>query len=216
MPTKMNRKLQAKAVAGIQRQPRIPRPRVSAQPAKDSCNIHSRVTAIVLTQTYPNGMQLLAPAVTGGNADAGGAVLKNYQLYKFQSAKLIYTPSCGSTTSGQVWIGYYDNPEIIYKAWTNVYNTSTKLSLAQTATHSIVTPVWQAAEISAPMTTRRPKYVVDSTNPSTMVEIDAACHGCFIICTNGVPNTEGMVYGSCTLDYQVKGFGIQNEGLTGV
>lgn len=212
MSTKRNLKQRRRALDGIMKQPRVPRPRVSAKPSRDSCEVDSKITAISLTSVYPNGRHLVNPPFYGYN-DPGGMVIRNYQYYRMLSARIVYTPLCGSTTPGQIWLAYFDNPELIYKIWTNAITWPNMLLLAQSATHSVRSPVWQGVEMALPMSARRAKYSVDSTEPTTIPEIDRCVHGIVVMVTTGVDETT-PAFGSCTLEYRAKGSELQNQTIT--
>lgn len=212
--SKNNKRLMDKAVASVTRKPRVPRPRVKSTPGRDSCVVQSRISAISPTVVYPTGCHFINPALYGGNGDPGGAVLRNYQFYIMDNAVMTYTPTCGSTTSGQLWMGYYDNPEIIFACISGTYNTAALTALAQTSTHCVGTPVWQGAQLRIPMTKRRPKYSIDRTQANSLSDADRAYHGVIIVVTTGTPTTEGLGFGTCTLEYTATGYEIQNAAIT--
>ncbi len=155
----------------------------------------------------------VCPALNG-SADPGAAVLSNYQEYRMLSGTLHYVPQVGSTTSGTVWIGYYDNPEIIYKVYASAYSTASLLSLAQTAPHSVSSPVWQAVDLTIPMRNRRKVYSVDTTVPSSSSVADMTVHGIIIVATSGAPFSTTV--GTISQEYVAEGFGLQAIALTGV
>lgn len=214
MPTKRNLKQSRRAYDGIMRQPRVPRPRVTSKPSRDSCEVESKVTAITLTNVFNSGKHLIAPPYYG-EADPGGMVIRNYQYYRMHNARIIYTPLCGSTTPGQVWMAYFDNPEIMLKLNSNSITVSNMLLLAQSATHSVRTPVWQGVEMAIPMTVRHPKYAVDSTAPASIADMDRTAHGIVIMVAVGYPEAVAS-FGSCTLEYRAKGSELQNQYITDI
>lgn len=211
-PSKPNRRRLNQAVSTALRQPKIPKPRVYSKPARDSCLVRSRLLAISPTVAYPIGIQYINPPLYGGGSDPGGAVLRNYQYYRMENARIVYTPTCGTTTSGQVWMAYFDNPEIIFKMGS--YSDADKYTLCRTATHSVVTPVWQGAQLNIPMSRRRSKYSVDSTPMASVADADRCYHGVVVIVSTGTPTTEGLSFGSCTLEYETTGYEVQNQAIT--
>nr|WRQ65789.1 structural protein [Tolivirales sp.] len=201
-------------VSTVLRQPKIPRPRFTSKPARDSCLVRSRLIAIEPTVQYPDGTQYINPPLYGSGSDPGGAVLRNYQYYVMNNARIIYTPTCGTTTSGQVWMAYFNNPELVYKM--SSYSASERLALARSATHSVVSPVWQAVQLNIPMGKRRPKYSVDSTPMASIADADRCYHGVVVIVTSGTPTTEGLGFGSCTLEYEATGYEVQNQTIANI
>lgn len=155
----------------------------------------------------------VAPPLNG-SVDPGAVVLSNYQEYRMLSGTLHYVPQVGSTTAGTVWIGYYDNPEIIYKAYQSFYTTANLLALAQTAPHSVSAPVWQAVDLSIPMRSRRKVYSVDTTLPGSSSTADLTVHGIIVIATTGAPFSTTV--GTITQEYAAEGFGLQSLAITGV
>ncbi len=130
------------------------------------------------------------------------------------SGTLHYVPQVGSTTAGTVWIGYYDNPEIIYKVYASTFTTANLLALAQTAPHQVSAPVWQAVDLTIPMRTRRKVYAIDTTVPGASTTADMTVHGILIIATTGAPFSTTV--GTITQEYVAEGFGLQALAITNV
>jgi len=151
---------------------------------------------------------------TNANDDAGAVVLKNYQEYKYKSYRFGFTPAVGTTTAGTLWIGYYDNPEIMYKVLTAAYSDATLLSLAKQSPHSSSAPIWQQQTLNIPMSSRRKRYSVNSTAPSSVAETDLQCHGVVIMATEGVPFS--TVFGNASYDYSALGYNLQSYALSGI
>lgn len=217
MVTNNNRKLANKAKQGIQGNNSIPRNRLRV-PKMDRGGsvIRSRFlqfTATTAAAAQVTGALGVAPALNTTN-DPGRTVIQNYQEYRIKSAKLTYVPQTGSTTTGIVYIGYYDNPEIIARAYTGVLSAANYLALAQTAPISTSTPVWQGVELTAGTRQRRKMYSVDSNSPTDSPTADQTVHGVFFIATVGAPfsTTVGVV----SQEYVCEGFGLQNIAFSGI
>lgn len=217
MVTNNNRKLANKARQGIQGNNSVPRNRLRV-PKMDRGGSVIRSRFLQYTATTGGATQItgtlgVVPALNPTN-DPGRAVIQNYQEYRIKSAKITYTPQTGSTTTGIVYIGYYDNPEIIARAYTGVLTAANILVLAQTAPISTSTPVWQGVELSAGTRQRRKIYSVDSNNPVDSPTADQTVHGVFFIASVGAPfsTTIGIV----SQEYVAEGFGLQNIAYSGI
>jgi hypothetical protein len=176
--------------------------------------IHSRflVTNVITTGDDVAQWLGIQPPRNNATYDAGAAVLKNYQEYDMINCKLTYTPAVGSTTPGQMWFGYYDNPEIIYVALSGSYSPTQLLLLAQCSPDSYSTPVWQPIELPTPMRKRRSRLAVDTTSVTSNERADMTTHGIWIVASVGAP--EVTLLGSITMDYSARGFTLQNQSIT--
>lgn len=217
MPTKANSKLARNAQRGIRGNNAPPKNRIRLS-RMDSNNAVVRSRFIQYTGTTGAAIQItggipVAPALSGP-VDAGGAVIRNYQEYKIRSAKLVYTPSVGSTTTGIMYIGYYDNPEIISRVYAGSITPSSLTVLAQTAPHSVATPVWQGCELVVPQRSRRKSYAVDSNVPGDSVTADLTVHGVFIFATVGAPFSTTI--GVFSQEYVAEGIDLQNITYSGI
>lgn len=217
MVTNNNRKLANKAKQGIQGNMSVPRNRLRV-PKMDRGGsiIRSRFvqfTAITAAAAQVTGAFGVVPALNPSN-DPGNAVIKNYQEYRIKSSKLTYTPQIGSTTPGIVYIGYYDNPEIIYRAYGGLLTPANILALAQTAPQSVSAPVWQSVELTAGTRQRRKMYSVDSNSPVDSVSADQCIHGIYFCATVGAPFSTTI--GILSQEYVAEGFGLQNIAFSGI
>jgi len=184
---------------------------------RDAAKLDSRYTWAITTvdgsgrkrDQFP-----VSPASVTGGADAGGTVLRNYQEYSMNKAALTWTAAVGTTTPGTVWIGYYDNPEIIYNMQAASYSDAALLALAQQARLSSSCPIWDTMTLSAPMTTRRKRYSVNSQTPTSITEADLQVHGVFIVAVEGT--TAALACGHVSMTYSVTGYGLQNNAQAGI
>jgi hypothetical protein len=147
-----------------------------------------------------------------GAGDPGFTVIKNYSEYRFKHAKIHYTPQVGTTTTGVVYLAYFDNPEIIFKAQT--YAHATLLSLCQSAVYSVSAPVWQALELPAQMRYRRKVYAVDSTQPASSTEADMVAHGVWLYAVIGAPVSTTL--GVLSIDYAAEAMSLQLQSASGI
>lgn len=159
------------------------------------------------------GAYKINPASYSG-ADAGGTVLVNYQEYTLRSWKHTFTPSVGTTTPGVLWIGYYDNPEVMYKVDTGVYSVATLLALAKQSPISSSAPIWHPQTLNIPMSKRRKHYSTNSTNPGSVADADLQIHGVVIMAVEGTPTDTPL--GNVSFEYTAVGFHLENNTLTGI
>lgn len=153
----------------------------------------------------PNGVATL---------DAGATVLQNYQEYSIDSGVLHYTPACGTTTPGTVWIGYYDNPEIIHDAYVGIPYSSL-LALAKQSTYSVSGPVWMSLDLAIPSKRRRTKFSSDTNSPANRSEADLTTCGIFLIAVEGGPQAITAI-GTMSLDYKARGYSLVNNLIAAV
>jgi len=159
-------------------------------------------------------MLQLQPTSYAASNDAGGQVLRNYQEYSMVRATLHYTPAVGTTTVGIVHMGYYDNPELLLKAYNGTYTTAELLALAKSSPISIKGPVWLSMELPASMSKRRARYATNSTFPSSRGDVDLEVHGGWIVATEGVPLSTS--YGQFHIEYTATGYHLENNAVAGV
>jgi len=150
---------------------------------------------------------------TGASNDAGGNVLVNYQEYKMQRGAMTYTPLVGSTTSGIVYLAYFDNPELVRNLNTSVYSVANTLAIIKNAPNVVSGPVWQSLTLPMGMRMRRPKYSIDTAGTSSVETSDRCVHGIFTVCIDGVVQVATTNYGVLTLEYAAEGFGLQNNNV---
>lgn len=142
-------------------------------------------------------------------------VARNFETYKVNRHALHYTPAVGTTTPGKVWVGYTDNPEIIYKAVTGDYSQGDLLSIVKTLRHSNVFPVWQSWTMNLPsIAARRKMYSVDLTAASSAEVVDRTTHGAFLVCLEGTPSATNV--GVVTASYEYALRGLQSYQATGI
>lgn len=195
---------------------RIPRPRTRI---KSMTGAGANVSSLVISPAIATpaaaqfiGGIIINPPANLAAADAGGAVLRNYQFYKMNSAVFKYTPAVGTTTPGTVYIAYFDNPEIIQKYIYGAYTDPNKLMMVKTAPISSHGPVWMEQTLTASMFTRRPKYSCDEDLSNDVNVFDRTTHGYFAVITESVPFSTS--FGVISVDYSATGYHLQNNAAT--
>lgn len=191
----------------------VPRPRTKISTMNDagalvSSNFFTGILQVpALTQLAAE--LPIAPASNPPNQDAGGSVIRNYQSYRMRRAVAHYTPAVGTTTPGVVYLGYIDNPEMIRKWFTGIYTFADKLGIVKSCPIRTSGPVWMEMSLPASMSTRMPKYTVN-TQLSLLTDAEYALqvHGLFVFATEGCTNSSGT--GVLSMEYSVQGFHLQN------
>lgn len=200
---------------------RIPRTRIRVpRMTGNSTYLQSRFVAANVsvsgsgTQNFANVLvNPVSYSGTGASNDAGGNVLVNYQEYKMQRGAMTYTPLVGSTTTGIVYLAYFDNPDLIRNLNTSAYTTGNTLSLIKNAPNVVSGPVWQSLTLPMSLRVRRPKYRIDTAGTSSIETTDACVHGIFTCAVDGVVQSVTTTYGVLTFEYAAEGFGLQNNNV---
>lgn len=150
---------------GQQRKSRNTQPRMKSQNADSTILDYNAIGTTVVTGTGGSTTDLrpYIPGVSNGlNGSAGPSVAGYYSTGKFlpgTSAK--WEPSVSFTTSGRVYVGFTDNPEVVSKfiAGAAVDRTSAIRSLSNVTSF----PVWQETDIQVPSRLRRKMFDVNQT-----------------------------------------------------
>nr|WRQ65883.1 structural protein [Tolivirales sp.] len=191
------------------RVPRVPRNRIVAKTGGETTVLHSRFAAETIAtgvgaQTY--GSWYATPT---NSKDPASGIAANYMEYRIDSVKLIYTPSCGTTTAGNIWFCFFDNAEMIDKVRSNYYGTSTAVLVAQTTAVQKGTQVWEQMEMNIPLTPRYKWFQINLENPTGIEEINRTIQGCCLWGTAGAPSSTTL--GTVSLEYRVTFKGLQNN-----
>lgn len=205
----------AAAVYGRTQQPR-PRTKISSMSGQSALVSSKYVSNVTSSNGAGAGVHvsLINPPLIAAANDAGGAVLRNYQEYTIDRAVITHTPMVGTTTPGTIWIGYYDNPEIILKLFAGTYTTAEATALAKQSPISVSGPVWMPLSLAASSSKRRAKLASDSTTPTDRFQVDLTTHGCFVVALEGGPVT--TAYGTTSLEYTARGYHLENNSIAGV
>lgn len=114
-----------------------------------------------------------------------------YQQYLFRPGTAFnYVPSVGLTTSGNILVGWLDNPEVM-AAYLSA-NTAARATIVQSLANTKIYPIWQ--QFSYPLTSapRLKKFDVNGTIVlSTPDELQRSSQGFFVFSViNAPPNTQ--------------------------
>lgn len=140
----------------------------------------------------------------------GPEVVSNYSTGKFlPGTKIRWEPSVSFTTSGRIYVGFTDNPEVMTRIAT-LGTLADWVNAVQSMGGMISFPVWQETEINFPTRCRR-KYFDTNVNASfTVDELDRTCQTMMVCGVNGAPATTTL--GSFWFHDKVAVEGLQNVG----
>lgn len=153
---------------------------------------------------------------SAGNFDPGANVLNYYQTYVVRSATAMVTPACGTTTPGTHYLGYFDNPEIIYKSL-GTYTVADFLAMLKADRRSVSGPIWQPLALTAGGSPRRKKFSIDTDSPSSAEVADRTTQGVFLYATEGIPSGGGAIpISTMSMSYTAEGYDLQLAGVSGI
>lgn len=146
-----------------------------------------------------------------GNAFAlsngtGSSICSFYSTGKFMPGTTIrWEPSVSFSTSGRIYAGFTDNPEVMVALNTAYTNYQADKTLAKYNIYANIVkglgsvqsfPVWQETTISMPMDTRRKRFDINSTVDFTNADqLDRSSQRGFYVAFDGV-NTANLSIGS--------------------
>lgn len=144
-------------------------------------NVQSATIGVLGTTGSGAYRRLYIPGYLGPDllSNAGSSVCSFYSTGVFKPGTSIkWEPSCSFTTSGRVFVGFTDNPEVavaLGAAWTAFITTPTTGAYNAFANQvkalgsTVSFPIWQETQIPFPMRLRRKRFDADSV-PSGLVD----------------------------------------------
>lgn len=130
--------------------------------------------------------------------NAGTSIVSYYASAKFlPGTKIRWEPSCSFTTTGRIYVGFVDNPEVARTLLTQQNTFRSTFTAADYNTYannvkalgSVVSfPVWQETEIAFPTKLRRKRY---DCNETTLTDdtLDRSMQTMMFIALEGGPTT---------------------------
>lgn len=121
------------------------------------------------------GNRVYIPGRAGGLANSvGPSLVAYYSSAKFlPGTKLRWEPSVPFTTSGRIYVGFTDNPEVISALWAS--SGITFVERVKGLGSVISFPVWQETEVPFPTTLRRKRFDVNAYADVTDNNITDRC-----------------------------------------
>jgi len=130
---------------------------------------------------------------TGLAAGIGPALASYYSTGKFTPGTTIrWEPSVSFTTSGRVYVGFTDNPEVI--AAINVISPLSSYVAAVKSLGDVVSfPVWQETDVHFPTKLRRKMFDTNSTADTTDANVlDRSCQITMFAAIDGTPASTSL------------------------
>lgn len=146
-------------------------------------------------------------AVTGADliANAGTTIASYYSSCRFlPGTKVRWEPSCSFTTTGRVFVGFTDNPEVAQTIYDlqNTFRTSglaadyNAFANAIKALGSTISfPVWQETEIPVPMKMRRKRFDINESG-ITVDNLDRSLQVAMFVASEGAPAVANTALGN--------------------
>jgi hypothetical protein len=116
----------------------------------------------------------------------GPSLVGKYSVGKFMpGTKVRWEPSVGATTSGRIFVGFTDNPEVIT---TLLALTGTTYVSAVRGLGDVVSfPVWQETDITFPTRCRRKMFDTNSTATLDTNIFDRSCQMVMFVAGDALP-----------------------------
>jgi len=167
----------------------------------DIQNSTSAIGAGCYFRTYAGG-------ISGGlNIAVGPDVCSYYSTAKFMpGTKIRWEPSVSFTTSGRVFVGFTDNPEVmkvindlkvVFDGSPTAGNYAAYANQVKALGSTISFPVWQETDINFPLKTRKKRFDVNATIDISNVDVlDRSAQCIMYCCYEGLPTGSSVAAGS--------------------
>lgn len=131
--------------------------------------------------------RLYIPGFSGGlTQTVGPAVVGYYSTGKFQpGTTLRWEPSVSFNTTGRVYVGFTDNPEVIENL--RPLSGGTAVNAVKGLGDVISFPVWQETEIPFNTRMRRKMFDTNLTFTSGIDTVDRCCQTAMFLAVDGMP-----------------------------
>lgn len=199
-----SRRSRATLSAGTDVRAGIPRPRVKVNGtniATETIQFQSQRPLMDIT-TGASAQGVYTFAVDPAMTTVTGIPL-HYAQYRSRRFVLRYRPSVGVTTSGRIWVAFFNNPETCYKLQNGLITVANMCLLTKYARNMQTFPVHQPFDYNIDPVMRSKMYSNDGTYGSTAEAFARSCHGYLVVFTEGAPHstTLGTTFldGSCML-----------------
>jgi len=129
---------------------------------------------------------------TGVATPVGPDVVANYSSAKFlPGTKLRWEPNVSFTSTGRIYVGFTDNPEVIA---TIAALTGGNFNSAVKGLGDLISfPVWQETEIPFNTRMRRKMFDVNiNISPTDVNDLDRSCQTAVFVAAEGVPNGSSL------------------------
>lgn len=143
----------------------------------------------------------LDPALTGNGPLTN--VARCYQEYKGTRISCAWQPNVGFTTSGIVYIGYIDNPELIRK-WSTL-TWADKQSIVKSLPNARSANVYEPMTVAVNVPLRRKWFTCDMTVAASDEAVDRSIQGMWVVIVLGSAATTTLGCAVLSETYVLKG-----------
>jgi len=133
-------------------------------------------------------------------ASAGNEITSYYSSARFlPGTRIKWEPSCSFTTTGRVFVGFTDNPEVARSIWLaqNTFRTSGTVADYNAFANQIKAfgstisfPVWQETDIPFPTKMRRKRFDIGETG-TVLEDLDRTMQTAMFVAVEAAPGTGG-------------------------
>lgn len=190
MRTRSRNTTVANAVAGTSRRRRRLTTGVRSSGTEQSQILKYATLSVTLTLDAAGEQKAYNRKYIPGNPDGltstvGPQVASYYSTGKFLPGTTAeWIPSVGFTTSGRVYVGFTDNPEVA-NTITALAGSAAYITAVKSLGDVISFPIYQSEKIMIPTKLRRKMFDSNAANTSAIDTLDRSMQTCMFMCIEG-------------------------------
>jgi len=179
--------------SGSTRKRRNPQPRMNPTSSNSTIVEYSALSTSLSTGATGVGVleRFYVPGYQGQlSSTYGPAIVAYYSTGKFlPGTRARWEPSVGATTSGRVYVGFTDNPEVISALITAASSPSVYLGYVKGLGDVVSFPVWQETDVQVPTRMRRKMFDTNASISNNVDVLDRSCQVYMAIAVEGPAST---------------------------
>lgn len=123
-----------------------------------------------------------------------------YSEYKFQPSTMLYwEPACPLTSTGNYWLAWTDNPELISQFANTGTSTAARVSIVKSVSNARCYPIWQSATIRIGASKRSwystdistlSQGITDQERQITSIDTERLMQGAFLFAVEGALSSQ--------------------------
>lgn len=168
-----------------------PRMRVKGNIGENTI-LHGVEVANTISTDAAGNASLVIPLIGGSaigmssTATPLAAVAKIYNQFLYQSSKLVYIPSVGLNTAGNVTVTFLNNTEICHYLLDGARTFAEISGVVLGQANAVSHPVWHEFSYPMKITPKRKRFDVNTTNAAaTLDTVERDCQGVFVVVITG-------------------------------
>ncbi len=185
------RKVTPSPVQGGVRRRRNKQPNVTQTSGTSSIIKYSALGSTVTSDVNGEAWyhRLYIPGFGGGlTQTVGSSIVSYYSTAKFQAGTTLrWEPSVSFSTSGRVYVGFTDNPEVIEAL--RILTGSNAVNAVKGLGDVISFPVWQETDVPFSPRMRRKMFDTNQTAVTGADTLDRCCQTAMFLAIDGMPVT---------------------------